>query len=133
MDLQKLVDAMGEQGRLTRGKYQLTLGGLIARLSEADPELPVRFDNGSNPGEFDSYRGYYSDLMIQPGAICTVADLLARAKAAVGETFEGYKGGDFRMGNDTPLWCSTYGCTGPAIMDAVDSGGEVVLVTKEIE
>ena len=34
---------------------------------------------------------------------------------AIGETFTGYKGGEFKMDGDTPVYYAPYGSTGPEI------------------
>lgn len=136
MDIQKLVDAMGEAGRIGRGNYHLTLGKAIAALAALPAETPVRYDVGGAPGEADSYRGYYSDLALEPeGGLDTAGKLLAELTAANGKTFEGYKGGDFRMEDNTPLWMATYGTTSGslAITDLqVDAAG-AVLITREVD
>jgi hypothetical protein len=43
-------------------------------------------------------------------------------RAAIGEVFEGYKGGDFQMGRNTPVWLASYGCSGEKIMAIRDDG-----------
>ena len=135
MDLQKLVDSMNETSRLTRAQYQLTLGGLIERLENVDGAASVSFGNGIAPGNPESYRGYYSDLAFEPSSDpVSAADLLAICRGALGQTFEGYKGGDFVMSDDTPLWLSDYGiASGIAIMDVIDNGDSVLLATKQID
>ncbi len=135
VDLQKLVDAMSEMGRITRANYHLTLGKLIEELKKLPDDKQVVFSSGGSPNYADSYRGYYSDLALEStdGAI-TVAQLRATAESALGHTFTGYKGGDFVMSSNTPLWCAAYGCCGPAIVGITDDiDGRVVLVTKEVD
>jgi hypothetical protein len=57
-----------------------------------------------------SYRGYYSDLAFEGGTSQIEAhELLASCKSAMGKVFTGYKGGDFMMGELTPLWVASYG------------------------
>ena len=53
-------------------------------------------------------------------------EILKEALLAHGKTFEGYKGGEFTMEGDTPVWYSHYGTTGPAIMGITDEG-EILL------
>lgn len=134
MDFQKMIDSMNKMTEMSRSKYHLTLGDLIEVIGKVPPGTPIKFDDGSNPGEFDSYRGYYSDLSIQPQSQSVTSDeLLASASAALGETFTGYKGGDFTMHKDTPLWKAAYGCCGPAIVDGKMIGDTFVLITKEVD
>lgn len=134
LDIQGMMDAMSASWAADRSKYHLTLGKLIAVLEPHDPALPVTFDYGPFVGSEHSYRGYYSDLSFEPSAErSTVADVLARAKAAIGNTYEGYKGGDFVMRDDTPLWCAHYGNTGSAIIGASVSTEAVILETKNVD
>ena len=134
MDLQKLVDAMCEMGRMTRSNYHLTLGAFIAELAKVPAETPVRFDGGSYPADAHSYRGYYSDLAFEEvDNPQTAGDLLAECRGANGRVFEGYKGGDFRMHDGTPLWSASYGCCGQAIVGARLQGGELILERKDVD
>lgn len=59
-----------------------------------------------------SYRGYYEDLAIgyeMGGEKPKLDDFCRTLREAVGETFEGYKGGSYRMSRDTVVWVSNYG------------------------
>lgn len=134
MDIQQLFNVMRDAARSDRSKYHLTLGALIAGLEKTDGAAFVQFDNGSSPGSFDSYRGYYSDLSIEPSdAPRIVASLLEEARTALGKTYEGYKGGDFLMGEDTPLWTAPYSECGLAIVELVISSDGVTLKTKNLD
>lgn len=88
----------------------MTLDELIRALS-ACPDHAVRIEIGGRfPGEFASYRGYYDHLALGTGdEPQTVAQLLAAAGGAKGKTFTGYKGGDYVMDGDTPVWFSEWG------------------------
>lgn len=131
-DIQRLIDALANAGRRTRSEYHLTLGQAIKRLGELAAESPIRLDwIDQSPGEPMSYRGYYSDLAFDFCDKATVGDFLKACKASLGKTFEGYKGGDFIMGEETPLWAADYGNTGRAIMDIRPDGAGFVLVTKD--
>lgn len=109
----------------------MTLGELIRALEEHPEDMEVRFaavegkygsiEEGP-PGRFCSYRGDYAQLALERGEGFvydepaehmeergwrrndTVAKLLEAAKAAVGATFEGYKGGEFTMDEDSPIY-----------------------------
>lgn len=134
MDFQKFFDAMAESDRVKRGSYHVTLGDLIKGLAGLDQAAPITDGDGRGLGDFDSYRGYYADLAIEPAdAVGTVGDLLAKARAALGETFTGYKGGDFTMGEEAPLWIASYGCCGPALVSISVGPEGVRLVSKEID
>ncbi len=60
-------------------------------------------------GEFGSYRGYYDDMYVEREEYDdqkteTVKEFRERLQLAIGQTFEGYKGGDYMMNKDTPVW-----------------------------
>ena len=120
MNLQALMDGMNAQGQRERAATQLTLGALIAALEAMPADAPV-----VNLRDPDSYRGYYSDLYFkQHDGVRPAAELLSECRAAMGQVFTGYKGGDFMMGALTPLWIASHGCCGQKLM-AVHDGGEV--------
>jgi hypothetical protein len=89
----------------------MTLGELITALEAADPEQTVRH-GFTNP---HSYRGSYYDLAFEPAWDVTVGDMLADARSALGATFEGYKGGDFVMGEHADCWLASWGNLGETI------------------
>lgn len=139
-DIQELFDQLmvAAKAKALADAPIITLGELIAKLEGQDPEARLAVQHH---GEFfavdgaDSYRGYYSDLAIEPVAreFGTVADGLEILRGAVGTTFEGYKGGEYRMGSRTLVWVDTYGTcteqgvTGVEVMDGVDG---VVMITS---
>lgn len=129
-DLQSVVDAMGEAMQNERKKYHLTLGELIEALEEADDSLIVEFASCQPPGKLHSYRGYYEDLAFSTGSKpVTVSDVLESAREANGETFTGYKGGEYEMDEDTPLWWSEFGSSnGPPLIDIEVEDDRVLLV-----
>lgn len=97
---------------------QMTLGEFIQALEAVDPLSSIYFEFACcPPTEFDSYRGYYDHLALgfagDYGAKGqTVADLLEQARKALGAEFTGWKGGDYTMHEDTPLWVANPGNTG---------------------
>lgn len=112
MDLQALVDGMSAQWQRERAATQMTLGKMIAALEAMPPDTFI--DGIGTP---HSYRGYYSDLAFESLPNKTrVVDALAMCRGAMGQVFEGYKGGDFVMGALTPLWVADYGSCGQKIM-----------------
>ena len=113
-----MVNGLNAQAQLERGATQMTLGDMIERL-EAMPQTAF-VDAIESP---HSYRGYYCDLAFERGSNRIAAsDALALCKSAMGEVFQGYKGGDFQMGRNTPVWLANYGCCGEKIMDIRDDG-----------
>ncbi len=120
MNMQALMDGMSAQWQRERAETQMTLGKLIDVL-EAMPEGA----EVANLNSADSYRGYYSDLAFEQGeGTRPAADLLAECKAAMGQVFCGYKGGDYVMGALTPVWVASYGRCGQKLM-ALHAGGEI--------
>ena len=103
--VQAMLDHDFAEQKKKRAEGQMTLGKLIEALEGLNPERKV-----VGLGQLDSYRGYYEDLAFGPDETPrTVGDLLAECKKAMGRYFTGYKGGEFLMGEDTPLWVSAYG------------------------
>lgn len=116
-------------------KTQLTLGDLIRLLDRVEkPETEVRFDFARFvPKDLDSYRGYYDQLAMgwhESEKPVTVAALLVMCRQAVGNTFEGYKGGRYTMRLTTPLWVANWGdCHDTAIVGVLDVGWQVIIET----
>ena len=111
---------------------QWNLGQLIDALAAwrrphkqgSDEEPRVVLDFGYFvPTGLSSYRGFYEHLAINyddpnayrgDGSPKVVGPLVSYfierlTKAAAGEVFEGYKGGQYRMSRETPLWVASYG------------------------
>ncbi len=89
----------------------MKLGELIKTLEKAPPEKIVPHGFGTP----DSYRGYYEQLAFEPRKNVTVGEMLAYAKSALGQTFQGYKGGEYLMTEWTDVWIAEYGDTGEPI------------------
>ena len=56
-----------------------------------------------------SYRGFYDELAFEPAENVTVGAMLSDARSALNSTFEGWKGGEFVMGDYTPCWLAVEG------------------------
>ena len=89
----------------------IELGDLIKWLSSQYPNKKVI--NGF--GEPMSWRGDYCQLAFAPEKETTIKDMLDNALSALGETFRGYKGGEFVMNNDSEVYIANYGETGEPI------------------
>lgn len=89
----------------------MTLGDLIAYLKKEDKEkvVPKGFNNPH------SYRGYYDELAFEPAENITVGEMLKAAEGALGQTFTGYKGGEYTMGEYTEIHLANYGDCGEGI------------------
>ena len=116
----------------------MKLGELIDTLERMPSDAPVLMSNGRMPHHFDSWRGSYDELTLveaynRGDARRTVAEILQEAREADGGTFEGYKGGQYVMDRETPVWADPYGdCFCDAITGAVLSGDSVVLQVTNI-
>ena len=112
VDLQAMMDGMSARWMHERAETQMTLGKLIATLKEMAPDAQV-----VNLCEPHSYRGYYSDFALERHeGTRPASELLADCLNAMGRAFEGYKGGDFVMGELTPVWIACYGCCGQKLI-----------------
>lgn len=128
--IKAMIDAVNRKENEKRAKTQMTLGKMITVLEAIEPARPI-----VGLGEADSYRGYYSDLAFEPsGETTTAGKLLVQCRAAMGRTFEGYKGGDFVMHENTPRWISEYGtASGIKIMDLNLETDPITMLTEQEE
>lgn len=119
-NVQALIDGMNAHLQRERAVEQMTLGELIEALEMMPEGAEIE-----GLGNLNSYRGYYSDLAFEPevGAK-TAAELLETCRAAMGQVFEGYKGGEHVMGAKTPLWLANYGSCGEKII-GINADGTV--------
>jgi len=132
---------------------QLTLGEIIDKLEKCglkhgdeDEHKEVVFDFASAiPTNLDSWRGSYSELALgfklsgydnedDHFAETTAETLLSELKGAIGKEYTGWKGGEFTMNRDTPVWVSNQGNSGgTGIVDVVDDGWRIILMTAYCE
>ncbi len=114
---------------------QMNLGELIAALERKNQSLPVYFDFVYfRPKGIHSYRGDYSQLAIgyEAGIDVTVGQLVELCKDANGKTFTGWKGGEYDMWDDTPVWVANPDeAGGTAICDVRDDEWSIRLITKQ--
>ena len=132
--MQHLVELMNADLQNTRSGTQMTLGEMILRLESLPQDAVVKADlNAISIGSVNSYRGYYCDLALVPSGIeSTVGQVADMLRAAIGATFEGYKGGDFVMTKATPLWLSGYGsASGDRVMAINLVDGFAVIQTEQ--
>jgi hypothetical protein len=92
---------------------QVTLGKLIERLEV----LP---GNGAWDGLIDphSYRGFYQQIGFSR-ARTTFGKSKALATQSIGSVFRGYKGGQFTMTAETPVWLSSRGGEGRELTETL--------------
>lgn len=93
----------------------------------------------------DSWRGSYAELAftmheIRTGDenVITLKNLIEMLQDANGETFQGYKGGDFTMSRNTPLWiCHGYGISvgnrsgDTGIVGVKHENNEIIIMTED--
>ena len=125
---QALFDGMSAAWQKERATKQMTLGALIKALEG----ITDRGRTIVGLGRTMSYRGYYSDLAFEPSEKpLTITQALDLAKGCMGLMFTGYKGGDFQMGEGTPIWSASYGDCGPRIMSLRIDTDPITLELKE--
>lgn len=105
----------------------MTLGRFISELEKLPQDKEI--ENVYSP---HSYRGFYSDLALENGGgTRTVAGLVEQLKnECLGQTFSGYKGGDFYMDENTPMWIAEYGSCGVKII-SIEDGEILSLLTQD--
>lgn len=131
MDLQKYLNNATKKMRESSfaSSPQLTLGELLALLKDIPTEwgsdrepVTIDFDFGTAyPTGFSSWRGSYSEIAInyalsgydaEQFAHTDLKDFINWLEDAIGSTYTGWKGGDFIMTADTPVWVANDGNVG---------------------
>lgn len=123
----QLLETKLKLDTLKRQKAGMTLGQLEARLAQLPDDLVIK-----GMGTPNSYRGYYEDLAFAPTGEATVARLRDTCRMCNGNTFEGYKGGEFYMHDDTAVWIANYGtCHDGRRLLGVNDDGTLNLAAPE--
>jgi hypothetical protein len=146
MDLQIMLNnaIAAKRAEELKTSSQLTLGEIILKLENCSlkdndgDNKEVRFGFGYfRPTTIDSWRGSYCELAIgydEKAEEKTAEQFLKELKEAVGKTYVGYKGGDFLMGKNTPVWVSNYSqCPNVAVVDIVDKGYWILIKTEYMD
>lgn len=128
---------------------QWNLGQLIDALADCDPDRPILFDFADTfpvcvkdaptaVRGIDSWRGVYAELALAYTTHYTaekdvetwpkVGAFLTQLKRADGMVFTGYKGGDFLMGRETPLWVDNHGIASTTAVVGVRVTPHAVLI-----
>ena len=96
MFTQRTLDAFMAAMRTVRSDYHLTLGEAISALAKLPPDAPLSVVHNGTESTFDkvsSYRGYYSDLALEPSdKPMVVSDAHSKLTDTLGQTFEGLQG-----------------------------------------
>jgi len=89
----------------------MNLKQLIEYLEKKDPGIvvPIGF---ADP---HSYRGDYNCLGLEPRKNVTVGDMLVSVRDALGNVYQGWKGGDYQMGESTEVYLAMEGSSGEKI------------------
>lgn len=87
----------------------MTLWELIKFLKCIDGRVKYGFGNPH------SYRGHYVCLAFEPVKNVTVSDMLTSCEEALGETYTGWKGGEFSMDESSECFLAYEGSTGRPI------------------
>lgn len=93
------------------------------------------------PTGLNSWRGSYEELALNFGSNedenemqLELTEFIKLCEEAIGKTYTGWKGGDFVMSEDTPLWVANMSNSGnTAVVDVLDEGWQVVIITKYME
>lgn len=131
---------------------QLTIGEFLALIKDipdvdGNENVTISFDFGTAyPIGLSSWRGAYSELAINYGlggydndnadqsAHRDLADFRKELEEAVGKEFYGWKGGDFTMSLDTPLWVANDGNVGnTGVVGIRNNVYEVIILTAYCE
>lgn len=166
LDIQTMVNNAVDAGRQKElaDSPQLLLGELILKLESVSPDKPLYIDiEDKRPMGIDSWRGIYAELAIQTESMGsvqtkevdeaiggeiyykhenigkenpTVSEWIEVMKEAIGRTFTGYKGGNFTMSKNTPVWLAEYSESGfgkdyksTFFVDVEEKDGRVYLIT----
>ena len=141
-NIKLLLEAFSSGARNSRGNYHITLKRLIITLNtvESNENSLVKVEDYHSgftlgyPHKPHSYRGYYSDLAFEISDFkLTSKDFLDRCICCLDKEFEGYKGGLYKMDEDTPLWIADYGSCGKALIKTKIDDNNVILVAKDLD
>lgn len=129
----KALDMDSQEKWSKAGAY--TLGELSLKLTPLPHDKLVRFSNGSHPNNFHSYRGYYKQVAIEETMLeLDCSAFLQQVDDAIGQTYEGWKGGDYTMHRGTFVFVSEEGtASGIMITDVVEHEDFIELVTRELD
>ena len=117
----------------------LTMSTMRDKLLQCNPDSPVKFADGLFPKfYFQSYRGYYwmaaLGSEVQHSHIINVSKLIKMINLAIGCLIYGYKGGDYMVYDNTPVWHSNYDeASGLIIVDVIQQDDYVLLQTLKYE
>lgn len=145
------INKIVEQDRIRRFKdnEQLSLGELIDKLKDC---IDINKDNKKVVFDFEyafptglniwrgsyselsinySFNGYDNDYHYNDKEPLEINEFIKLCQESIGKVYHGWKGGEYTMTEDTPLWVANSGNSGnTAVIDIFDNGYEVVIITK---
>ena len=133
--MQELFDMMARQAKNAElnGNGMIVLGELYNQLLEMPAEAILAVEFYGVPicaGDLFSYRGYYEDLSFDLEGQTTVTEVLERIDDLLaGESYEGYKGGEYYAHYNTLVWVSQYGDNSGIGVSGVELVGDKVFLT----
>lgn len=120
-----------------------TLGSVLDAMEAAPAGADVKFDFCYlHPTTVHSYRGYYDHCALGwsseaagAGHWPSAESVASELREAVGNVYQGWKGGHYRMKRDTPLWIDNAGdCSGTAIVGVrIDDIGGIIIETRKVD
>jgi hypothetical protein len=152
IDLQTYLDnaVKASRAKTLAQSDQMTLGEMILKMeaiikahaakdTKPEYEATVRYDfEYYYPSSIDSWRGSYAELALNidhhdkqgHDKELSAVEFYELLSGAVGKTYGGYKGGDFTMSRQTPVWVANYGNSGnTAVIDIVDANYSILIIT----
>lgn len=128
-DIQATMDAFAAVEQQARAQIQMTLGKMVIELLQMPGDRDLQ-----DLGAPMSYRGYYEDIAFEPTQRRTTASTLAKRlqQDCLYSTFTGYKGGEYRMHEGTPMWSAEYGEAWASRILGYDDAGNLILVPFKV-
>jgi hypothetical protein len=133
--LQAYLDGLSAGAKAERSDDRyLNLGDLIDKLRVCPLNYLINIDNCDGVGDISSYRGYYEDCAIEPSIeVGNVGSAIAKLEAVLNTELTGYKGGEYLMKENTPLWISPYGENAHDRVKGININDDNSTVTIETE
>ena len=154
MEMQDYLTNLVQQARdkSFANSLQLSLGELIAEIEKCGTQKDngedkeICYDFGTAiPTNLDSYRGSYDELALgykltgydidaDHRTTVKAKDFLELLKEAIGKEYTGWKGGEYTMSENTPVWVANSGSSGnTAVVGIFNDGWRIIILTAYVE
>ena len=119
-----------------------SLESVMEAIRKAPPKADVQFDFCYlRPTVVRSYRGYFdhcalgwSDKSLPDRHWPSAFSVATELEKAIGNTYQGWKGGYFQMSGETPLWVDQpEDCSGTAIVGVRRERDTVIIETRKVD